>query len=133
MVFEHLQGCCSLLRVTAINLTLQWSRRDQRRVLPELATYFNDPDPLVRSAAINATGQFLTALDPALQLQYIPALAEAIYKDPDPRVKFAAINATIQLSTNLDPNSQFQYPSLVLPALTKAIYDFENREFQVSS
>ncbi|PWA95269.1 hypothetical protein CTI12_AA051640 [Artemisia annua] len=128
---SDLQGCCPLMRVAAINATVDWSCQDQRRVLPELATLiYADPDPLVRSAAINATGQLSTALEPDLQLLYIPALAEAIYKDPDPRVKFGAINATIQLSTNLVPKSQFQYPSLVLPALTKAIYDFENPEFQ---
>ncbi|PWA88843.1 importin subunit beta-3 [Artemisia annua] len=105
MVFEHLQ------------------------VLPELPTLIAD-DPLVRLAAINETAQMLADLDPDLQLQYIPALAEAIYKDPDPRVKLAAINAIVQLSTDLGQDSQFQYPRLVLPALAKAIYDFENPQFQ---
>lgn len=64
-------------------------------------------------------------------LEQIVSMVLNSFQDGHPRVRWAAINAIGQLSTDLGPDLQVQYHHLVLPALVRAMDDFQNPRVQV--
>ena len=53
------------------------------------------------------------------------------FQDPHAKVRWAAINAIGQLSTDLGPYLQEKFHQKVLPALIRALDDFQNARVQV--
>ncbi|GMH20087.1 hypothetical protein Nepgr_021928 [Nepenthes gracilis] len=63
-------------------------------------------------------------------LEQIVSMVLNSFQDPHPRVRWAAINAVGQLSTDLGPDLQMQFHDRVLPALARAMDDFQNPRVQ---
>ncbi|CAM8887011.1 unnamed protein product [Rhodiola kirilowii] len=63
-------------------------------------------------------------------LEQIVNMVLKSFLDNHPRARWAAINAIGQLSTDLGPDLQVQFHHLVLPALGRAMEDFQNPRVQ---
>ncbi|CAI7776152.1 unnamed protein product [Closterium sp. NIES-54] len=86
---------------------------------------FNDPNPRVRWAAINAVGQLSTDLGPDLQQQYharvLPALIAAMDDGANPRVQAHATAAILNFSEAATPEIMAPYLDQLLNKLLQLL------------
>ncbi|CAI7908089.1 unnamed protein product [Closterium sp. NIES-53] len=97
---------------------------------------FNDPNPRVRWAAINAVGQLSTDLGPDLQQQYharvLPALIAAMDDGANPRVQAHATAAILNFSEAATPEIMAPYLDQLLNKLLQLL-QFGKRMVQEGS
>ncbi|KAH7435426.1 hypothetical protein KP509_06G064500 [Ceratopteris richardii] len=99
-----------------------------------LPVYVADQDWRKRHAALIALAQIAEGCAKIMtnisNLQPVVNMVLNAFQDPQPKVRWAAINAIGQLSTDLGPDLQKHFHESVLPALIKAMDDFQNARVQ---
>ncbi|KAJ7541709.1 hypothetical protein O6H91_10G072300 [Diphasiastrum complanatum] len=97
-----------------------------------LPAFVTDQDWKKRHAALITLAQIAEGCAKVMIKNLEPVVSMILnsFQDPHPRVRWAAINAIGQLSTDLGPDLQQQYHQQVLPALARAMDDFQNPRVQ---
>uniref|UniRef100_A0A7N0ZTG6 Importin N-terminal domain-containing protein n=1 Tax=Kalanchoe fedtschenkoi TaxID=63787 RepID=A0A7N0ZTG6_KALFE len=94
--------------------------------------YLAAPEWQKHHAALIALAQIAEGCSKVMikNLEQVVTMVLKSFHDNHPRVRWAAINAIGQLSTDLGPDLQVQFHHLVLPALGRAMEDFQNPRVQ---